>query len=293
MLLSVILVSYNSGEVLKDCFKFLRQRLAENFAPTEAEIIVVDNASTDKSRLWLSKQKDLKQCFLKENLGFSRGNNIGLQIAKGKFVLFLNTDVYLKEKINFKELLLFLDKKEKAAGLTIRLNLANNQIDPASHRGFPTPFNAFAYYSGLEKLTTNIPVFSKFFGGYHLTSKNLNTIHEIDSPTAAFFLVKKKILDDVSGFDPDYFFYGEDLDLSYRIKSWGYSIWYYPKYQAWHIKYQSGQKNQNEQIRRQAKRQFYETMLIFYEKHYADKYPQWLGALVRLAIKIKSSFGIR
>ena len=289
MQLSVILVSYNSVKVLKPCLEYLRQRLRSNFAAHQSEIIVVDNHSADGSLAWLQKQQDLKLSLLKENIGFGRANNVGLQIAKGKYVLFLNTDVYLKEKIDFVKLLNFLKKNPRAAGLTIKLLLPNGQIDPASHRGFPTPYNALTYFLGLERLTAPIPGLNRLFGGYHLLYRGLKTVHEIDSPTAAFFLLKKKVVDHLGGFDPDYFFYGEDLDLSYRIKKLGYSLWYYPFYQAVHLKYQSGKKSTNEQARKLSQKYFYQTMLTFYEKHYHQIYPSWLSGLVRLGIKLKSS----
>ena len=288
MLLSVILVSYNSKTVLEKCLSYLRKRLKENFAKNEVEIIIVDNHSQDNSQNWLSHQKDLRLSFLKENVGFGRANNVGLQLARGQFILLLNTDVYLKEPINFGELFSFLNNHSQAAGLTVKLLLPNNQIDPASHRGFPTPYNSLTYFSGLEKLTAKIPGLNRLFGGYHLCSANLNQIHQIDSPTAAFFLVKKSILEHLGGFDPDYFFYGEDLDLSYRIKRLGYSIWYYPQFRALHLKNQSSLKSKNLETQKLTQRYFYQTMLTFYDKHYSQKYPGWLSGLVKLGIKLKS-----
>ena len=138
--------------------------------------------------------------------------------------------------------------------------------------------------SGLAKLFRHTP-FNGIFGGYHLEHLPLGEAHEIDSPTAAFFLVKKKILDHLHGFDEDYFFYGEDLDLAYRIKALGYSIWYYPAYEVRHLKYQSGQKAVNLEHRKFSRKQFYKTMLTFYDKHYAEKYPTVLNMLVRVGVK--------
>lgn len=289
MQLSVILVSYNSINVLKPCLQHLRKNLKASFSQTQVEMIVIDNGSTDSTVLWLKQQPDLKLSLLKENLGFGRANNIGLQMAKGEFVLFLNTDVYLKENIDFPKLMAFLRNNKQAAGLTIKLLLPSGKIDPASHRGFPTPFNALVYFAGLSWLTAPIPGLNRLFGGYHLTYRPLNTVHEIDAATAAFLLMKKQIVDHLRGFDPDYFFYGEDLDLCYRLKKLGYSLWYYPHYQALHLKYQSGKKSEDEQARKISQKYFYQTMLTFYEKHYTNVYPAWLSGLVRLGIKLKSS----
>lgn len=288
MLLSVIIVSYNQAQVLSTCLKHLQKNLSHNFSQNQFEIIVVDNNSLPPIFSSKESQKGIRLVLLKENTGFSRANNIGLQLAKGQYILFLNSDVYLSSPINFKELIAFLEKQPKRAGLTIRLNLTNGQIDPASHRGFPNPYNALSYFLGFEKLFAFVPGLNRIFGGYHLTYKNLNTVHEIDSPTAAFFLLKKNILDRVNGFDPDYFFYGEDLDLSYRIKNLGYSIWYYPLYSGLHLKYQSGLKSSHNKTKAQSKKHFYKSMLLFYKKHYYQKYPRLLYYFVEMGVKLKS-----
>lgn len=280
MQLSVIIVSYNSPKVLAKCLVLLRARLIENFEKSETEIIVVDNNSGSKEQAWLKKQPDVRLACLKENIGFGRANNVGLQMAKGQYVLFLNSDLYLEKPVDFRELLAFLGSHERYVGLTIKIRLPNGKLDWASHRGFPTPGNAMAYFLGLEKL----------FGGYHLLDRDLTATHEIDSGTAAFLLIKKKILDHLHGFDPDYFFYGEDLDLCYRLKQLGYSIWYYPKYEALHLKYQSGQKSRDREAQTISKAHFYKTMLTFYDKHLAQKYPRLLSVLVRTAIKLRLQF---
>jgi len=284
MKLSVIIVSYNAKKVLVKCLSLLGKRLSENFFDSESEIIVVDNNSKDGAKEWLGKHTDrYKTAFLKENIGFGRANNVGLQLAAGDYILYLNSDVCLEESIDFEELFEFLEQNKTRAGLTIKLVLPGGQIDPASHRGFPTPWNALTYFSQLETLTKNTPL-AKPFGGYHLAHLDLTTIHRIDSPTAAFFLLKKKVVNHLGGFDPDYFFYGEDLDLSYRIKQLGYSIWYYPKYTARHLKYQSGKQAQSQTDQKKAKQMFYETMLTFYQKHYQKKYPKPVSWLVKKGV---------
>ena len=288
MQLSVIIVSFNSRHVLEKCLGLLKIRLGESFAKGESEIIIVDNNSTNSEQTWLKSQKEIKLVCLNENVGFGRANNVGLKIAKGEYVLFLNSDVYLEKKIDFQELIDFLGEMKSAAGLTVKLLLPSGKIDPASHRGFPTPWNSLSYFSGLEKLTGKVPLLNRVFGGYHLLWKSLNTTHEIDSPTAAFFLLKKKIVDSARGFDPDYFFYGEDLDLSYRLKKLNYSLWYYPKYEALHLKYQSGQKSRDESVKFNARRHFYKTMGTFVDKHYREKYPWPVFLLIKGGISLMS-----
>jgi GT2 family glycosyltransferase len=282
----VVIVSYNSRRVLEPCLKWLKERLKENELQEQTEIIVVDNNSQIAEQQWLKTLSGVKLIESNSNLGFGRANNLGLEVASGKYVLFLNSDVNLEEPIDFAELMAFLEKTSLAAGLTIRLLLPNGRIDPASHRGFPTPGNSLAYFLGLEKLTAGIWGLNRFFGGYHLSYLPLNTVHEIDSPTAAFFLLKKSVLAKVGGFDPDYFFYGEDLDLSYRIKKLGFSLWYYPRYRATHLKYQSSQASGSAKIRRESRNYFFETMELFVDKHYAAKYPRPLVTLMKLGIRL-------
>ncbi len=285
MLLSVIIVSYNSKHVLQDCFNFLFRQLEENFPKKEYEVIVVDNGSTDETPEWLREQKEIQLLELPKNTGFAVGNNEGLKKAHGKYVLLLNSDAYLKDKTDFNELIQFLEQEKKRGALTVKLMLPGHLMDKACHRGFPTPFNSMSYFVGLETLTKHTP-FAHFFGGYHQTWKKLDTIHEIDCPSAAFFLVKKKVMDEVGGFDSDYFFYAEDIDLCYRIKESGYSIWFYPAFQALHLKGQSGIKSEAKETRKTSKYYFYSSMLMFYEKHYAKKHGVAVNWLVEFAIKL-------
>ncbi len=285
MVLSVIVVSFNSKDILKKSLAYLESRLKENFpSPADYEVIVVDNASSDGVREWLSGREGVKIALLKENVGFGRANNVGLELASGEFVLFLNSDVYLEENIDFQELTEFLRKDDRRGALAIKLHLGNQKLDPACHRGFPTPWNAFAYFSGLEKMSRRT-FLKRYFGGYHLTHMDLDSIHEIDCPSAAFFLAKRKIIDHIGGFDPDYFFYAEDIDLCYRIKALGYSIWFYPRYFARHLKYQSGQKSSRKEVKRATREQFFTSMLMFYEKRYLKRYPWLVNQMVKAGVR--------
>ncbi|MFA6005680.1 MAG: glycosyltransferase family 2 protein [Patescibacteria group bacterium] len=280
MQLSVIIVTHNSFHVIPRCLELLREQLNQSFPSSKMyEIVVVDNASTDETVPFLKKQKNIISVLLPENTGFGVGNNTGVAHSAGDFLLLLNSDVYLDHPIDFPVLLSFLAKEKRRAALAIRLNTPDGKMDKACHRGFPTPLNSFVYFSGLEKLMG---------GTYHLTDADLTTIHEIDCPSAAFFLMKRSVFTEVKGFDSDYFFYAEDIDLCYRIKKLGYSIWFYPSYQAQHLKYQSGQKSVDSSARVRSKSYFFSSMGMFYEKHYTTKYPLFITFFVRLGIKIMS-----
>lgn len=289
--LSVIIVSFNTKELTLTCIDKLRKALAKG--KLSAEIIVVDNDSHDgsaESLKALGNGKDIKVILNKENTGFGKPNNQGLAIAEGRYVLYLNSDVYVPEEAFLDALIKQMDENPLIGALTVRVNLTTGSIDPASHRGFPTVWRSLCYYAGLEKLTAKIPLLNRLFGGYHLTYLPLTTRHEIDTPTGAFFLARKDVLDVLKGFDEIFFMYGEDIDLSYRIKRLGYSIIYDPTFTVLHLKNQSGIKRKNNvTIQKKTRNYFYESMAIFYKKHYEQCYPRWINALVYAAINRKKS----
>jgi GT2 family glycosyltransferase len=191
------------------------------------------------------------------------------------------------ENVNFPTLLKYLDENKEVGALSVRLNLSSGNIDPASHRGFPTPWNAFCYFGKLESLFGNLPVLGRIFGGYHMYYKGLTTVHEVDAITGAFFLTRKSLLNEVKGFDETFFMYGEDLDLAYRIKQKGFKIIYYPIYTTLHLKNVSGIKGKDSEVRKKTRRHFFEAMKIFYKKHYINKYPTLITKIVFLFIDYK------
>ncbi len=288
--LSVIIPSYNTKDLTLNCIRLAQLVLEKNDFPFE--LIVVDNNSTDGSgKLLLEKAgKNCKIIINKTNVGYGKATNQGLSLASYSYVLFLNSDVLMKKHINFTELFNYMESSVNIGALTVRVELPDGSIDPASHRGFPTPWRSFCYFTGLEKLLGRLKLIGQVFGGYHLTHKNLHSIHEIDSPTGAFYLMPRKLALELHGFDTRYFMYGEDLDLSYRIKQKGYSIVYYPLFTVIHCKYQSGLKHgKREDVQKKTKEFFYDAMVTFYKLHYAPKYPTVFNSFIYFAIKIKKN----
>ncbi len=291
--LSVIVLSYNTKNTTKNCLEKLHDSL--NLSNITSEIIIVDNDSKDGSVEMLKKMLGksnpkiaYRMIFNKKNNGFAKGNNQGLKITNGKNILFLNSDVLI-EDINWNALITYFNQNTDIGALTVKVKLSDGNIDPASHRGFPTVWNSFTYYSKLEKIFGQIPFLNKIFGGYHLKHLNLDTIHEIDSPSGAFYLTPKKLMNKLKGFDDKTFFlYGEDLDLSYRIKQLGFKIVYFPKFSVLHLKSISGLKKNNNKIKNKAKGHFYSAMKKFYQKHYENKYPKIIRNIVYYFIDLKS-----
>ena len=290
--LSVIILSYNTKDITRVCLEKLVKSLSKS--SFQSEIIVVDNASEDGSQNMLAEFKrknsstsiSIRLILNQQNEGFPKGNNQALHNASGKYILFLNSDVMI-DKLDWDKLLTFADSQKDLGALTVRIELSTKNIDPASHRGFPTVWNSFCYFSQLEKISRCIPLLQKLFGGYHLTHLDLSKIHEIDSPSGAFYLSSKKALDTLNGFDETFFMYGEDVDLSYRIKAQGLKIIYYPYETVTHLKYQSGLKNK--QAQKRTRRYFYDSMRIFYKKHYEGKNPWIIDQMVFFLIRLKSN----
>jgi len=289
--LSIIIVNYNTKDLTLQCISKLQSSLSKG--SLRAEIIIVDNNSQDGSGEALKKIEDgtnVKIVCNTANGGYGKANNQGLALSEGRYVLYLNSDVFVPEESFFDSLVDEMDSHSLYGALTVRVQLSSGDIDPASHRGFPTVWRSFCYYAGLEKLTAKIPLLNRIFGGYHLTFLPLTTKHEIDSPTGAFFLARKDLLDTLKGFDEDFFMYGEDIDLAFRIKRLGYSIIYDPTYTVLHLKYQSGiKKANNSNVQKKTRNYFYESMVIFYKKHYEKNHPRWISAIVYAAINRKKA----
>lgn len=289
--LSVIIVSYNSNDVLEKCLKSLQKSTLENF-----ETIVVDNASKDNPKDLVGKFNGVIFIRNDENLGFSKANNIGIKIAKGNYILFLNPDMEVyPDTLSYMRG--FMEKNKDVGAATCKVVLKTGKMDDSCHRGFPTPWNSFCHFSGLTKLFPK----SKLFAGYNLGYLDLSKKHEIDSLAGSFFFTRGNAGKEVGWWDEDFFFYGEDLDFCYELKQKGWKIYYVPDVLALHYKGVSGGiKNISNDIstadletKKRATKERFRAMEIFYNKHYKNKYPGILTWMVLSAIKIKYWFSLR
>ncbi len=286
--LSIIIVNFNSKKFLKNCLESI---LSSQLNDLKLETIVVDNASKDGSSQFVKKNFPLVTMVnSKKNIGFSKANNLGIKKAKGNYILVLNPDTVLSPK-TLLEGIEFMEKNPRVGISTCRLELEDGVLDWASHRGFPTPWASFTYFTKLEE---TFPKF-KIFGQYHLTWKDFGSIHEIDSPAGAFLLIRRKVIEEIGMFDEDFFLYGEDLDFAFRAKQKGWKIMYYPLTTATHYKgISSGIKGHSQKLTTANKKtklrnlnHFYDAMRIFYSKHYQKKYPSFVNFLTTLAIELK------
>lgn len=273
---SIIVVSYNTKNLLRACLLSVVQQADE--------VIVVDNASTDGSGELVKKEfPSVNLIANKENKGFAAATNIGLKPARGRYLLLLNSDTEVPAGA-IEQVTRFMDEHPYIGVTGAKLMLPDGRMDPACHRGFPTPWAALTYFIGLEKVFSH----SRIFGQYHQGYKMLEQPHEIDSPSGAFYLVRREVIDSVGFLDEDYFMYAEDLDWSYRIKQAGWKIFYYPKVTVLHKKKQSGRDSDDPSLRRITETYFYDTMKLFYKKHYQHRYGWLLTQLILLGITIRS-----
>lgn len=289
--LSIIIVNYNTQHLL---YRLLTSVAKSAFNNKIYEVIVVDNASCDKSIVMIKKTfPTVKLISNQKNLGFSKANNQAIKLCQGRLVLLLNSDTLLMPK-TLPAMIDFMDKNVQFAAATCRIELPNGNLDQACHRGFPTPWAALTFFSGLE----NVFPRSILFGSYHQTWKDLTKIHEVDVISGAFFLLRRAVIQKIGLLDERFFAYAEDIDWCLRIRKKGYKIAFNPQTKVIHYKTSSGRKKfqgkkitQEEKIVRQmAKKHFFETMKLFYDKHYTNQYPLLLRWLVLNGIKVVSLF---
>jgi len=272
--LSIIIVNYNTKKLLNDTI----QSVIDTANSAKYEIIIVDNASTDGSIEMLNKQyPKLNLIENRDNLGFSKANNIGIKEALGRYILLLNSDTKVVKGC-IQKCLEYMDSNIEVGALGCKLLLASGELDHACKRGFPTPKASLYYILKFHKL---FPA-SKRFGQYTLNNLPIDEINEVDALTGAFMMVRKEVINKIGLLDETFFMYGEDLDWCFRIKEAGYKVIYYPKAVTIHYKGGSSKRKRYKTIY-----EFHRAMYIFYNKHYRNKYNLIVTCIVFAAITVK------
>lgn len=223
--LSIIILNYNSADYLKKCLESISKSDIGNY---QYEIIVVDNNSTDDSikQAQLINSPNTKYLLLNTNKGFAHGNNQGVKVSnpKSKYILFLNPDTLVK-KDTLKKMIIFFNQDKRVDAATCQIDLVlTKKMQPECHRGFPTPWRSFCYFSGL----TNLFPTSKFFSGYYLGYLDKTVSHQIEACVGAFLMVKRNVGQKIGWWNEKYFFYGEDLDFCWQLKQHQYNLFFYP-----------------------------------------------------------------
>lgn len=262
--ISITILSFNTLSLTRDCLRSLQGSTLNGYT---MEIIVCDNASTDGTDRMVKKEfPDVIFIQNGGNMGFAAGNNPGIRKAEGRYILLLNSDTEVSKKA-IASMVAFMDAHPRAGASTGKLLLPDGQMDPACHRGFPTPWVAFTYLTKLERLFPK----TKLFGEYHQGYKNFTVPHQVDCISGAFFMIRRSVIDKIGGLDEDYFMYAEDIDWAYRLKEAGWEIWFNPEVTILHKKKQSGRASRNRARRVTTEIYFHEYNWLFFKKHYAKK----------------------
>ena len=248
MKLSIVIVSYNVRAYLEECLQSVRKALEG----IEGEVWVVDNNSQDDSVETLRRDYPWVRLVANtENMGFARANNLAIRQSQSDYVLLLNPDTVVEEP-TLRGVLDFMDAHPEAGGSGVMMHNADGTLAPESRRGLPTPWVA-----GLKMLG--------FTKRYYMSHLPWDQPGRIDVISGAFCMLRRKALDQVGLFDEDFFMYGEDIDLSYRLLKGGWQNWYLP-FSITHYKGKSTQKTDYRYVHI-----FYQAMLIFFRKHYSHQ----------------------
>jgi GT2 family glycosyltransferase len=281
--LEIIIVSHNTSFWVKKCLSSLQE-----FPPLSDEhsyqITVVDNASSDDTIAMLAAEfPKINVIALDKNVGFSAGNNAALCKTTARYTMLLNSDTELHTPQALEPLLTYSEDHSDMAVITPRLNLPNGELDWACHRGEPTLWNSFWYFTGVSKWLPGWPRVS----GYQRTWQDLSKIHAVEACSGAAMIVRTSAMRKVGLLDESFFMYAEDLDWCKRFRDEEFQIIYHPGVTITHHKYKSGLSATSTQLQRKTSRYFYDTMLQYYDKHYRSRYPEFVRSGIKYILSTK------
>lgn len=273
MILDVVIVNYNVKYYLEQCLYAVRQSIAG----LEAEVWVVDNNSKDGSVEYLKPLfPEVHFIENKENLGFSKANNLAIRASHGKYVLLLNPDTIVSSK-SIRECIHLLDENPEIGSTGVSMYSADGTFARESRRAVPTPMVSFYKMSGLSALFPHHPRFAR----YHMGHLDPSEPSEIEIISGAYNMLRREALDKIGLLDEDFFMYGEDVDLSYRMLKGGWKNWYLPT----PILHYKGESEHSSTVR--YVNVFYQAMVIFYDKHFHNGFSP-SRFLIRIAVYLKA-----
>lgn len=279
MKLSIIIVNYNVKYFLEQCLFSVYKAVAG----IDAEVIVVDNNSVDGSEMMIRSHFPHVQLIINDkNVGFSKANNQALTIARGEYVLLLNPDTVLEES-TLSQCIAFMDEHHEVGALGPKMIDGKGRFLPESKRGLPTPEVAFYKIFGLTSLFPKSSVFGRYYFGH--TSND--EVQEIDVLTGAFMFIRSSVLASTGILDENFFMYGEDIDLSYRISKAGYKLFYFPKTTIIHYKGESTRKGSLNYVLI-----FYKAMQIFANKTFSGNSASFYSFFIGMAIYFRAGLSL-
>jgi GT2 family glycosyltransferase len=275
MEVSIIIVSYNTKKLLRDCILSVRKFTKK----LDYEVIVVDNNSTDGSIEYIKDIKDLKIIQNKRNLGFGQANNQGMKISRGRYILLLNSDTLFIED-SLSKMVFWMDRHPQVGIASCQLLNPDRTTQPTGGY-FPNLLRLFFWANFLD----DIPFFGNLIGSYHPRENFYKTYRILDWVTGAFVFMRREIYEQIGGFDKDFFMYVEDVDYCWRAKKIGWQIGFVPETSIIHF---GGASSTGDTV------QFHNTygkeasivgefkgLVTFYKKHY----PAWQLFLLSLILK--------
>lgn len=262
--LSILILSFNTKELILGCIESIQKQYKEQLDTKEFEIIVIDNASTDGTPEAIRVKKRAENITIienKENYGFSKGNNIGVKRAKGEYILFLNSDTLVLDK-GLEDMVCYLDQHSKIGILGARLKNNDGSNQPSAGN-FYNLLSVLLLLLGGERI------------GLLRSSPNKITI--VDWVSGGSMMVRKKMFEELKGFNEDFFMYLEDMDLCFRAYKKGWLTYFYPSITISHM--QHGSSN-----RAFAIKNIYKGILLFYKKHKS----RFEYSLVKILLRVKA-----
>lgn len=258
--ISVVIVSYNTKDITDKCL---------NCIGDQAEVIVVDNASTDGSvEMIRRKYPKVKLLAQKTNTGFTGGNNIGMQASSGDYILLLNSDAFL-EKDTLRKCLDYMQTNPRCDVLGCRLTFADGSFQPSA--GYlPNPINTFLWVWGVDVL----PVFKHLIPSVHPQQAAFFTARQVGWVTGAFMFMKRPVYEKTRGFDEKFFMYMEEVDWCKRIDQAGFQVWYTPNFSVVHLQGASNKFDMSRGLVREM-----QGLVYYFNKHY-----RYISGLMKLVI---------
>lgn len=279
MRLSIIIVNYNVRYFLEQCLHSVLHAVKG----IEAELIVVDNDSSDDSIAYLQPLFP-SVIFIANNVntGFAKANNQALRVSRGEYILFLNPDTLVPEDC-LEKCVAFLDAHPRTGALGVQMLDGRGRFLPESKRAFPSPMASLYKLTGVAAMFPRSGVFNR----YALGEMDKDGDHEVPVLAGAFMMGRASVLQALGGFDEDFFLYGEDIDLSYRIIEAGMKNHYLGSAAIIHFKGESSAGAPLDRIGH-----FYSAMRIFVQKHYRGSKAGILWFVITLAIWCRAGLSL-
>lgn len=287
MILTIIIINYNSKEVLNKCLI----SLYESSLNTDFEVFIIDNASSESIGDLVPLFPQVNFLYNEKNIGFAAANNIGIRKANGKCILLLNPDTVINEN-SLQPMINYLDTNDDVGIVGCKIFNADGEIERSTH-SFPTLVKEFVHANEFIKKIFSYNSFLSKFLGKVLKIKSFESywdhdnIKEVDHVTAACMMIKKEAIDNVGLLDEAFFLYNEEVEWSFRFKKAGYKSVFLPESSIIHLFGYSTKQRVQKQAVNNLLVERYRGMFYFFQKHYG------FIKLLLLRITVFQGFSLR